>query len=159
MKFNYQARDKKGETQVGMVEASSKESAFQLLGRSGLVVTVLETAGARPIYARRIKFFDKVSSKSLVLFSRQLAILFRSKVSLVEALQTISKQTEHKVFKEKILSISEDVEGGTAFSNALAQYPDVFSSFYVNMIKSGEASGKLSDVLEYLASHLSASLN
>ncbi|MCP6726989.1 MAG: type II secretion system F family protein [Patescibacteria group bacterium] len=154
MKFNYQARDQKGQTQVGVVEASSRESAFQLLGRSGLVVTVLEEAGARPIYARRITFFDKVSAKDLVLFSRQLAILFRSKVSLIEALQTIAKQAEHQTFREKIIRLSESVEGGTAFSDALGEYPKVFSSFYVNIVKSGEASGKLSDVLEYLADHL-----
>ena len=117
-------------------------------------MTLLDEADSRPVYARRITFFDKVSSKELVLFSRQLAILFRSKVSLVEALQTIAKQTEREVFKEKILRLSEEVEGGTAFSNALAQYPEVFSSFYINMMKSGEASGKLSDVLEYLAEHL-----
>ena len=154
MKFNYQARDKKGQTQVGVVEASSRESAFQLLGRSGLVITVLEEAGSRPIYARRIAFFDRVSSKDLVLFSRELAILFRSKVSLIESLETIAKQTEHDAFREKIIRLSEDVEGGTAFSNALSKYPKVFSSFYVNIVKSGEASGKLSDVLEYLADHL-----
>ncbi|HEB13698.1 MAG TPA: type II secretion system F family protein, partial [candidate division CPR3 bacterium] len=154
MKFNYQARDQKGQTQVGVVEASSRESAFQLLGRSGLVVTVLEEAGARPIYARRITFFDKVSAKELVLFSRELAILFRSKVSLIESLQTIAKQTERQAFREKIIRLSEGVEGGTAFSDALSEYPKVFSSFYVNIVKSGEASGKLSDVLEYLADHL-----
>lgn len=154
MKFNYQARDQKGQTQVGVVEASSRESAFQLLGRSGLVVTVLEEAGTRPIYARRIAFFDRVSAKDLVLFSRELAILFRSKVSLIESLETIAKQTGNQTFREKIIRLSEGVEGGTSFSNALSAYPKVFSSFYVNMVKSGEASGKLSDVLEYLADHL-----
>ena len=154
MKFNYQARDQKGQTQVGVVEASSRESAFQLLGRSGLVVTVLEEAGAKPIYARRIAFFDRVSAKDLVLFSRELAILFRSKVSLIESLETIAKQAGNHTFREKIIRLSEEVEGGTSFSNALSSYPKVFSSFYVNMVKSGEASGKLSDVLEYLADHL-----
>lgn len=155
MKFNYQARDEKGQTQVGVIEASSKEAALQLLSRSGLYITILEQEGRdRPFYARRIAFFDRVPAKDLMLFSRELAIMFRAEVPLVEALRTIAIQTKSSVFKEKILEISEKVEGGTSLSEALANFPNVFSSYYVSIIRSGESSGSLSSMFDSLANHL-----
>ncbi|MBI4101513.1 MAG: type II secretion system F family protein [Candidatus Nealsonbacteria bacterium] len=154
MKFNYQARTKKGEVRAGAIEASSREAAIELLQKYGFYVTVLEESKEAPIYAKRVKFFERVSVKDVVLFSRQLSIMFNSKVSLVESLRTLASQTRNLDFKEKIFKISEEVEGGTAFSQALAKYPRIFSSFYVAMIKAGEASGKLSESLNYLAEHL-----
>ena len=154
MKFNYQARTKKGEIQSGTAEASSREAAISLLQKYGLYVTILEEAEAPPIYARRIKFFERIPAAEIVLFSRQLSILFKSKVSLVEALEVLAIQTKNPDFKEKIFKMAEDVEGGTALSGALSRHPKIFSSFYIAMVKAGEASGKLSEALSYLAEHL-----
>ncbi len=153
MKFNYQTRTEKGEIQTGSVEASSREAAVVLLQKHGLYVTFLEEA-LSPLYAKRIKIFERISKKDIVLFSRQLAIMFRSKVPLVESLRVLSSQTKNLDFKETILELSEEVEGGTAFSKALSTHSKVFSSFYVAMVKSGEVSGKLAEVLNYLANHL-----
>jgi len=153
MKFNYQVRTKTGEIRAGQVEASSKEGAINLLQKYGLYVTFLEEA-VQPFYARQIKLFEKISKKDVVLFSRQLSIMFQSKVPLVESLRVLSSQSQNYEFRDKILKISDDVEGGSSFSGALANYPDIFSSFYIAMIKSGEVSGKLSEVLNYLAEHL-----
>ncbi|MDD2696800.1 MAG: type II secretion system F family protein [Candidatus Pacebacteria bacterium] len=153
MKLNYQARTKKGEIHTGQVEASSKEAAINLLQKHGLYVTFLEEA-IPPIYAQRVKFFETISKKDVVLFSRQLAIMFKSKVPLVESLKVLSSQTGNFDFKEKIIKISEEVEGGTSLSQAMARYPKIFSPFYIAMVKSGEVSGKLSEVLNYLADHL-----
>lgn len=155
MKFNYQARNKTGQVQVGVVEASSKEAALQILSRNELYVTILEQeATERPIYAKRLAFFDRIPPKEIMLFSRQLSIMFQSQVPLVEALRTISLQTKNPNFKEKILKISESVEGGTSLSGALSQFSKVFSPYYVSIIKSGEASGSLSQMLDSLADHL-----
>lgn len=154
MKFNYQARNKKGETQTGVIEASSREAAVQLLSRHDLYVTLLDEERAAPMYSKRLAFLDRVPVRDIMLFSRQLSIMFQSRVSLVEALQVLGSQMKNASFKEKIFEISESVEGGTAFSQAIEKYPSLFSSFYVNMVKSGEASGTLSGVLDYLADHL-----
>ena len=154
MKFSYQARDDQGRQQKGQVQAASKEAALQILDRHGLYVTGLKEAKDKPIYAKRIAFFDRVSDKEIMMFSRQLSIMFKSRVSLVDALGTIGKNTKNKAFREQIFTISEEVEGGTALSDALSRYPRTFSSFYINILKRGEALGKLSDVLEYLADHL-----
>lgn len=153
MKFNYQARTKENQIQTGIVEAASKEAALNLLQKHGLYITLLEVI-ASPFYARKIKLFEKIARKDIVLFSRQLSIMFKSKVSLVKSLQTLSSQTRNTDFREKILNLSEEIEGGVSFSKALSKYPKVFGSFYVSMVKSGEVSGKLSEVLDYLADHL-----
>jgi len=154
MKFNYQARTKKGEVQAGIVEASSREAAIVLLRKYGLYVTVLEETAAPPIYAQRVKLFERISRQDIVLFSRQLSIMFKSKVPLVESLRVLASQARNLDLKERILDLSEEVEGGTSFSGALSRHPEIFSSFYISMVKSGEVSGTLSESLEYLAEHL-----
>ena len=154
MKFNYQARDKKGQVQSGIVEASSREAVLSLLQKHKLFVTLLEQVAKKPFYERQIKLFQRISQKDVVNFSRQLSLMFKSKIPLVSALQSIGEQTKNSAFKENILSISQEVEGGTPFSQALSSHAKLFSPFYVSMVKSGEASGTLSESLTYLADHL-----
>lgn len=153
MKFNYQARTKAGVIKSGIVEASNKEIASELLKEHGLFVTALEEAVV-PVYALNLKIFDRVSKKDVMLFSRQLSIMFKAKVPLIEVFETLAKQTSKANFREKILNISEKIEGGMSLSKAFSYHPKLFSSFYVNMVKSGETSGKLTDVFLYLADYL-----
>ena len=154
MKFNYQARTKDGQLQAGLVEAASKEAALNLLHKSDLYITFLEGAEKTAFFETKITLFNRISSKDLVVFSRELSILFKSKVPLLEALNTLGLQVKKSFWREKILEISKDVEGGTIFSGALSKHPKNFSPFFIAMVKSGEASGKLSEVLSYLANHL-----
>ncbi|TSC75970.1 MAG: hypothetical protein G01um101430_140 [Parcubacteria group bacterium Gr01-1014_30] len=153
MKFNYQARTKTGEIQSGQVEAVSRDSALNLLRSHKLFITALEEVAA-PFYARRLKFFDRIPAKEIVIFSSQLAVMFKSEISPVEVLGTLAKQVKNEQLREKILDMVEKVEGGSPLSNTFALYPEVFSPFYVNMVKSGEATGKLSEIFSYLADYL-----
>ena len=154
MKFNYQSRDQKGKKQLGTIEASDQETALDFLQRQGLSVISLSKSASIPFYAREIKLFQRISRKEIVLFSRQLSIMFRSQIPLLEILETLSFQTNNLKFKEIILKLKQEVESGATLSKALSQFPNPFSLFYVNMVRSGEASGKLSDSLSYLADHL-----
>jgi type IV pilus assembly protein PilC len=154
MKFNYQARTKEGSFQSGTVDASSREAALALLEKYGLFITSLERTEAIPIFFRKIKFFQRIPSGEIVSFSRQLAIMFKSRIPIVEIFYTLAKQTQNPLLKEKIIEISEDVEGGVNLSTALSKHPKLFNQFYISMVKSGEVSGELSEVLEYLATHL-----
>ncbi|MCJ7786898.1 type II secretion system F family protein, partial [Patescibacteria group bacterium] len=158
MKFNYQARTQEGQIQTGVIEASSREAAILLLQKYGLYVTFLEVTKIS-FYAKKIEILQRISRKDVVIFSRQLAIMLRSNVPLVESLHTLSNQTKNQNFKEKILKIAEKVEGGTLLSVSLSSYPKIFSPFYTNMVKSGEVSGKLSEVFVYLADHLEREYN
>lgn len=151
MKFNYQARTEEGQVRKGKVEASSKEGALDVLQKHGLYVSYLEAAGGEPLYAREINLFQRITKEDIVNFSRQLSLMFKANIPLVEALNTLSNQLENKILREKLIKISEDVEGGRNLSDAMAEYSDIFSPFYIWMIKAGEASGKLSESLTYLA--------
>jgi len=158
MKFNYQARTKSGEIQTGTAEATSKETAINLLRSHGLYVTALEEEAA-PFYAKRIRIFERISKKEIVALSRQLAIMFKSEVPLIEVLETLARQTKNQSLKEKLLDMVEKIEGGNPLSKTFGFYPEIFSTFYINMVKSGEASGKLSDIFIYLAEHIEREYN
>lgn len=154
MKFRYQARTEEGKLQEGIVEAGSIEGASDVLGSHNLYVTSLKEAGIIPIWLGDIKIFKRVSTKDVVIFSRQLSMMFEADVSLVESLETLAFQLKNQTFKEKILEVTKAIESGTTLSDALSRHPDVFSPFYINMVKSGEASGKLSEALRHLADRL-----
>jgi len=154
MQFNYQARTKIGEIKTGLVEASSRETALDLLEKYGLFVTLLEETKNLPIFQRKIKFLERIPKTEVVSFTRQLAILFKSRIPVVEIFYTLAKQTKNHLFKEKIMDIAEAVEGGSPLSTALASHPKIFTQFFVSIVKSGEVSGELPEVLDYLADHL-----
>lgn len=154
MKFKYWARTKEGKTQNGVIEASNKAAALEVLKSNKLFVTGIEEVEDTPFWAKEVKLFEKITSADLVMFSRQLAVMFTSGVPLAEALTAIAEQSDKKKLKEKIIDLAQEVEGGTTFSKALAQSPEMFSDFYTAVIRSGEVSGTLGESLVYLADHL-----
>lgn len=101
-----------------------------------------------------LDFKKKVSTKSLVLFTRQLATLIAAGLPLVKALRTLHDQLEPGALKNVIKSIADEVEGGSNFSEALSHFPRVFPDFYINMIKAGELGGMLEDILKRLSEFL-----
>ena len=159
MKFNYLARTKDGQIQKGVVEASSEEAVLAILQKYGLYVTALEKQKEAPFFARQVKFLGGVSEKDVVVFARQLSIMFKSQVPIVEALAAISHQLKKQEFKDTISKISGEVEGGATLSNAFSLFPKLFSPFFISMLRSGEVSGKLSEALDYLADHLEQEYN
>jgi len=153
MKFLYQARTKEGDLKSGVIEASSREVALNLLQKMGLFVTYLEEERA-PIYARELKIFQRVSIRDLILFTNQLSVMVASRIPIVEALKTLAVQTSNPSLREIIFEVSEEVEGGSPLSKALSRYPNVFSPFFIAVIEAGEKVGKLSNSLNYLFNHL-----
>ncbi|MDX1607610.1 MAG: type II secretion system F family protein [Candidatus Spechtbacterales bacterium] len=151
--FEYEARTKEGETQVGRVEAVNREAALEILQRHSLVIINLESIEERPIFQKRIAFFERVNKKEVSIFSRQLSTLFKASVPLVVSVRTLAKQTENPKFKEALLNVASNVDGGMPFSQALEEHEDIFSNFYVQMIRAGEESGTLEQVLSYLAQY------
>ena len=140
--------------QSGMVEALNYQAAIQTLQDAGLIILKLEPISRVPLFAKQLTFFQRVKNRELVNFTRQLATLFSSKVPLLISLQVLAKQSEGRYLKDVVLEIAGDVEGGALFSKALAKHPKVFSDLFVNMVKSGEASGSLEKTLLYLADYL-----
>ncbi|KKR65096.1 MAG: Tfp pilus biogenesis protein PilC [Parcubacteria group bacterium GW2011_GWB1_40_5] len=101
-----------------------------------------------------MSFLNHVSNKDIVILSRQMSTLFQAQISALRVFRLLGSQTENPALKKCLTSIADDLQGGSAISVALSKYPDIFSTFYVNMIRSGEESGKLDEVFSYLADYL-----
>ncbi|MBI2627982.1 MAG: type II secretion system F family protein [Candidatus Niyogibacteria bacterium] len=158
MLFNYQARTPQGEIKSGNIDAASTEGALASLQRRNLIVISLESVEkSTPWYKRGITLFERVKMRDVVIISRQLSTLFEAKVPVVESLKVLVSETASPVLKKRLAAILEDIESGTSISEALGKYPEIFSKFYVNMVKSGEESGKLNEVFSYLADYLERS--
>ena len=153
--FDYKARTKEGEERKGTIEASSQEAALDLLQRNNLVVFFIQEK-KEPFYLK-FKFSTGARQKDIVIFSRQLATLFEAHIPAVPALKTLVGETQREGLRKAIAEILDDVSGGLGFSQALAKQSHIFSAFYVNMVRSGEESGKLQEVFTYLADYLERS--
>jgi len=153
MKYSFVARDLKGKQQKGTIEASSREAVLDILASQNLFPVAIEEETAKK-GALNFTLFGGIFHKDIVMFSRQLAIMIDANVSPAEALDTLAAQTQKAVFREKIYKIAEDVRSGTLLSKAFSKYPEIFSNFYINMVKSGEVSGDLPRILERVADHL-----
>ncbi len=154
MKFNYVVRTKEGQSQTGTIEAPNKMAALQTLQDNQLIVVKLESAEKKPFFIKEINIFKGVKRKEIFVFFRQLAILVDADVPLVQSLRILSQQFESRRFREIITKMANEIDSGVAFSQSLAEHPKVFSSFAINLIKTGEVSGRLRESLDYLADHL-----
>jgi type IV pilus assembly protein PilC len=153
MEFVYQARDRDGALKTGTVEATSQTNAFDVLQSHGLIVVKILPANKVSIFESIIPF-DRISFKDLVIFSRQMATLIDAKVPIIQSLKIMRAQVSSHKFQNIISEIAERVESGDSLSSAMASYPKVFSTLYINLIKAGELSGALDDSLNYLANQL-----
>lgn len=134
------------------MEATNSDAALDLLsGKSLIVISLKEQRGGTNFLAALNGLFSSVSKKDLAVMLRQLAILISASIPVVQALKMLALQTVKPNLKAAIVDISNEVEGGTKLSDALARYPNIFDNFFVNMVRSGETSGKLDEILVYLA--------
>jgi len=157
MQFNYTARTQEGDIQSGTIESSDERTALESLQRHNLIVISIKSGASSALpLVRKITHFFKggIKKKDLSIFARQTAILIEAKVPLVSALRSIVEQTEDKDFKEVVHNVASSIEAGISFSQSLSRYPEIFSVFFINLIKSGEAAGDLEGTLVYLADHL-----
>jgi len=151
--FEYRAVNKQGNATSGTVDAENKRLASEKLIKQGYrpLIVKIQKKGFDPNNIRIPGFTDRVKTKDLVIFTRQLATMINAGVPLVRSLATLQQQTENITFKEAIRGVTKDIEGGSSFGDALAKYPKIFSSIYVNMIRAGEAGGILDEILKKLA--------
>ncbi len=154
MKFNYLARDKQGKAQTGSIEASNKSNAIKTLQEHGLVIVRLRGVGEGSFLAKRITLFERVKKKDIFVSFRQLAILIEADVSLIQSLRALSEQAESRKLKEVFADVANKIDGGDSLSKALSRYPKIFSDFTINLIKTGEVSGRLQESVSYLADYL-----
>jgi type II secretory pathway component PulF len=154
MRYDYTARDAQGNPVSGLVEADTAEAATDALKDKGYFVLSLDLHKVNAIFEFDLSAWTKVGVKDMVIFSRQFSVLMGAKVPVVQALKTAARQTQQKRFQQIVSDIAAEVESGTALSVAMSEHPQAFSPFFVNMVRSGETTGKLEDVMNYLADQM-----
>ncbi|TAK05569.1 type II secretion system F family protein [Patescibacteria group bacterium] len=148
--YDYVARNRSGKEVRGVVNADTPEFAASTLTDRGLldvqITEHIRVATVESLLAR----LKRISRRDIVIFARQLSVLVSANVPLVQSLRALINQTTNSQLQKVLESVADEVEAGAKLSDAMAQH-HAFSDFMVNMIRSGETSGRLADVLEYLA--------
>lgn len=154
MKYRYSARIKTGELQVGNVEAVSRDAAADILSGHELYILSLDQYAAPHWYHSFLFFFRRVKRKDLAIFTRQFAAMLGAKISITDALNSLYYQTPNYTLRDAIYEISTDISSGLSLSQALEKHSDIFFEFYVNLIESAEVTGRVEEVMIYLADYL-----
>jgi type IV pilus assembly protein PilC len=152
MLFKYKTVDTTGASKEGNIEAVNKDLAISALQRRGLIVVSIKGEDEKKLLDRNI--FEHIPLKDIVIMSRQIATLFEAQVSALKAFSLLAGNTENPLLAKLLNQVVDDVQAGFPISGALAKHPDAFSTFYVNMVKAGEESGKLTQTFNYLADYL-----
>ena len=161
--FTYEALDSQGQEVRGEIEAvSSEEAIVKIRNKSYFPTNVKEKAAKRGRTAgggrkKKSLAFGRVKTKQLCTFTRQLSTLQDAGLPIVRSLKILEEQQKPGVLKNQLAEVSEDVEGGSTLSEALAKHPKTFDKLYVNMVRAGEAGGVLDAILERLAAFMEKS--
>src|SRR6185312_15665777 len=159
MEFKYEALDGTGKPVSGIVNANSQDAAIAGLQRKGLTITTISGSESKGLLQNlgSITLFGGVSSRDLVLLSRQIATLFEAQVSALRIFRLLAEQAEKPYLRSVLTEISDDLQAGNSISKALDKHPKIFSEFYVNMVRAGEESGKLDQTFMFLADYIDRS--
>lgn len=152
--FKYIAKDNSGKTISGIFETMDYAAAIDTLRKRGLVIVSVKEVAAKINFSNMSFGKKKIKTDDLVVFARQLATMVDAGIPLVSALDILSDQIDNKTFGEVVLKIRNDVETGSSLSDAISKHKKVFSPLFVNMVKAGESSGMLDEILDRLALYM-----
>ena len=148
--YQYKARDKFGKLIKGIMGADSEAAIAKKLKDLNLTPVVIEPAKRGSQINKIFLKFQGVSPSDINMFTRQFYVLQKAGLPILSSLNALKSQLANKVLKDTISDIYRDIETGSSLSLALERHPETFSPLYVNMIKSGEVSGSLMQILERL---------
>ena len=151
--YQYIARSAGGKMVNGVIEAVDSGTAASMLRNKGLTPTQLQLGAGTKGKKRRSRG-GRIKLDDMVIFSRQLAVMIRAGLPLLEILDILSEQMEKRSFQNVIKQVEKDVEAGASFTEALQRHPSVFSTFFISMVRAGEAAGMLENILEQVATYM-----
>ncbi len=153
--YRYESFTKQGTRKTGMLDATSLQMAKELLRGQGLMPTSITEVlqGAQAGFSLTRLFEKKIDTKTVIVFTKQFSVLLRSSIPLLQTLELLIEQFEGR-FQRALITIKDDIKSGMPLAKALAKYPYIFSSIYVQLVRAGEASGKLDQILERLTQYL-----
>jgi type IV pilus assembly protein PilC len=150
--FAWKGRTRTGRLEEGILLADTKDAAAAILRRQQIQVTSLRPKDRRiPLLP---KLGGRVNSTRLALFTRQFSVMLDAGLPLVQCLEILGDQQDHKIFKAIINAVRSDVESGSALHEAMKRHPNAFDNLYVNMIAAGEAGGILDIILQRLSTYI-----
>jgi len=157
--FVWTGRARDGKSTKGSMEAASEAVVMASLRRQGVQANKIKEAGKGLNLELNIGFLQpKITSKDIVVFTRQFATMIDAGLPLVQCLDILSSQQENKTFKTILLKVKEDVESGATFADALGKHPKAFNELYVNLVAAGEVGGILDTILNRLAVYIEKAL-
>jgi type IV pilus assembly protein PilC len=148
--YNYTARTTTGELQSGSIDLPSENDVIAHLRKNRMIVVKVQQAPKQ----LKLSFGTGVSTRDIVIFTRQFATMINAGLPLVQALDILQEQTENKALKDVTRAVVYDVESGQTLADALRKHPKAFSDLYVNMVAAGEAGGILDTILLRLATFM-----
>ncbi len=154
MLFKYKAVDEGGIKKEGEIDAPNRDIAISGLQRRGLIIISIQSEEDKKPFFASLSFSNRISTKEVVILSRQISTLFEAQVSALKTFTMLASSTENQALKAKLVTISDDLQAGVSISGALSKHPEVFSNFYVNLVKAGEETGKLNQTFAHLAEYL-----
>lgn len=155
MLFVYKAITKEGHEIEGDIDAPSADTAVLALQKKELIVVFVRPADEKKVFDYDIStLLSRVSAKEVAMFSRQIATLLEAHIPALKTFHLLAVESENFTVRKRFMQISNDIQNGIAISDALAKHPAMFSDFYVNMVRAGEESGKLSETFTSLADNL-----
>ncbi|MBI2120072.1 MAG: type II secretion system F family protein [Parcubacteria group bacterium] len=157
MLFTYKVISQTGSAENGAIDAINIDVAISSLQRRGYIISSIVPADNGGFLNNLLASFEKVSNKEIVMLSSQISILFNSHVSALRIFRLLAEGSENPVLQKRLNEVAEDIQGGVSLSSAMSKHQAIFSDFYVNMVKAGEESGKLSETFSYLAAYLERS--
>ena len=161
--FNYLTKDSEGKRKEGEIRADSLDTAIQKLSANGqMVISLKEVDDTFDFLGPFIdeiqlsveKAKNRVPLSNIVFFTRQLATMFSAGLTLERAIQSLGAEEKHRKFKKILNTVSDNIRKGLNLSESLSRHPGVFNTLFVAMVKAGEVSGNLNEILEQLSSYL-----
>lgn len=154
--FNYKAVDAQGVERLGTIDALNIDLAIGALQRRGLILSSIDPAEGKAdsLLSMNLSIFDRVRSSDVVMISRQITTLFEAQVSALRAFRLLASEARTPKLADILTAVGNDIQSGSSIANALSRHEDVFSPFYVNMVRAGEETGKLDETFAFLADYM-----
>lgn len=152
--FKYRALNQEKKIVSGLIESATDAMAVDTLEDKGLTILSFKEQASAGFTNFNFNLFGGIKAKDIAILSRQFSVLVSASVALVQSLRILSDQTENLSLRAVVSQVADEVDGGARLSDCLAKHPKIFSDFYVSVVRSGETSGKLDEVLNYLADEL-----
>ena len=154
--FVWKGKTRTGAVQEGILLADTRAAAEAVLRRQNIQITNIREKGREIAIMPRLP--QRVSSKRVALFTRPVSVMLDAGLPLVQCLEILGEQEEHRTFREIIQKVRSDVEQGASLADSMRKHPKAFDELYVNMIAAGEAGGILDIILQRLSNYIEKSV-